>query len=258
METQLSEFMTQGVFAFILIFVRIGSALTIMPGIGDTLTPQNIRLYIALAISLVLSPLVAQHVPNPVPDTMMLFALIVMEFIIGLFIGTVARCFMLALDTAGMVISISSGLSNAQLFNPALATQGSLIGTVLTMMGLLLLFATNMHHLLFYGLVGSYEMFPIGTIPDTGSMMQLITEAVAASFLIGFQLSAPFVVVSLMLYIGMGVLSRLMPQVQIFMVAMPLQIVISLILLGMVIPGIALFWETKFEDHMMYFLSTAE
>lgn len=251
----LEQFLVQGVFAFILTFVRIGAAVTIMPGVGDTFTPQHIRLYIALGLSLVLSPLVMQHLPSPVPATGVLFALITMEFIIGLFIGTIARVLIVALDTAGMVISMMSGLGNAQVFNPAFATQGSLIGALLSVTGVLLLFATNMHHLLFYGLVGSYELFPVGAVPDAGSMAEMMARAVARSFLIGVQISAPFIVVSLLIYIGMGVLSRLMPQIQVFLLAVPLQIILSFITLALVISAGMMFWVGEFEKGMVFFLS---
>lgn len=251
----LQEFITTGVFAFILTFVRIGSAVTIMPGVGDSLTPQNVRLYIALGLSLVLSPLVAPHLPSPVPTTMMLFALIAMEFIIGIFIGTIARIFMAALDTAGMVISLASGLGNAQLFNPGFQSQGSLIGAFMSITGVTLLFVTDMHHLLFYGLVGSYDLFPVGAIPDTGSMAALMSKAVAASFMIGVQIAAPFLVVSLLLYIGMGVLTRLMPQIQVFLLALPLQIILALITLSLIVSAGFLFWLSKFEESMVFFMS---
>lgn len=251
----LEEFLVQGVFAFILTFVRIGAAITIMPGVGDSFTPANVRLYIALGLSLVLAPVVAPMLPNPVPVTGVLFVLIVMEFIIGLFFGTIARIFIVALDTAGMVISLVSGLGNAQLFNPAFSTQGSLIGAFLSVTGVVLLFATNLHHLLFYGLIGSYELFPVGALPDTGGMAEMMSHAIASSFLIGVQLAAPFMVVSMMLYIGMGVLTRLMPQIQVFMLAMPLQILLSLITMSLVISAVMLFWLHSFESGMIFFLS---
>lgn len=250
----LNDFLVQGVFAFILTFVRIGAAVTIMPGVGDTFTPQTVRLYIALGLSLVLSLYVSQYLPSPVPTTGVLFALIGMEFVVGLFVGTIARILIVALDTAGMVVSMMSGLGNAQIFNPASATQGSLMGAMFSVTGVLLLFVTNMHHLLFLGLLGSYDLFPVGSIPDVGSMAELMSKAVASSFTIGVEIAAPFMVVSLLLYIGMGVLTRLMPQVQVFLLALPIQIILSFITLSLVISVGLMFWVGKFEDGMVYFL----
>lgn len=251
----LESFITTGVFAFILTFARIGAAVTFMPGVGDSLTPQNIRLYIALGLSLVLAPFVAHHLPDPVPETPALLALVAMEFVVGIFFGTIARILMAAMDTAGMIVSMSSGLGNAQLFNPGFSTQGSLMGAFLSVTGVTLLFVTDLHHLLFYGIVGSYELFPIGKVPDTGSMADLMAQALSASFLIGVQIAAPFLVVSLLLYIGMGVLTRLMPQIQVFLLAIPIQIILSLITLSLVASASFLFWLNKFEEGMVFFLS---
>lgn len=253
MET-LETFLTTGVFAFILTFVRIGTAITIMPGIGDSFTPQVIRLYIALGLSLVLAPIVAPMLPTPIPGGMALVALVVMEFIVGLFIGSIARILMMALDTAGMIISLQSGLGNAQLFNPALAIQGSLIGAFMSVTGVMVLMATNMHYLILFGLIDSYQMFPVGSIPDTGSMADLIGRAVSASFAIGIQISVPFILIGMVIYIGMGVLSRLMPQIQVFMLAVPIQILLLLMVLTMVVSASMLYWVDQFEEGMVYFL----
>lgn len=251
----LQEFLTSGVFAFIIIFVRFGTAMMIMPGIGDSFVPQNIRLYIAMGFSLALTPVLQQMVPSPVPAFGTMLVLILIEFITGLFIGSIARILMMALDTAGMLISMASGISNAQVFNPSLAVQGSVFGAFLSVMGVTLLFVTNLHHLLLMGLVESYEMFPIGGVVDTGSMAELMARAVSASFLTGFQIAIPFVVISLLLYIGMGVLSRLMPQVQVFILALPIQILLALVTLAITLSAIMLFFISRFEDGMVYFLS---
>lgn len=253
----LEEFLVTGVFAFILTFVRLGTALMIMPGIGDSFVPQNIRLYIAMAMAFVLMPVIQQYMPSPIPPFMTLFALILMEFIIGIFIGTIARILIAALDVAGMIISMTAGLANAQVFVPTSATQGSIVGALLSMTGVLFIFVTNLHHMMIYGLVESYNLFPIGGVPDAGSMAEMVSRTLSMSFLIGFQIAAPFVVMALLIYIGMGVLSRLMPQIQVFILALPIQILLSIITLFFVISAIMLFWVSKFEEGMVFFLTSA-
>lgn len=252
----IEEFLVTGVFAFMLIFTRLGTAMMIMPGIGDSFVPRNIRLMMSLGMSFVLTPVVQTYVPSPVPALPILFSLLFMEFVIGLFIGTIARIFMAALDTAGMVISMTSGLANAQVFNPSLATQGSIAGAFLSMTGVVLLFVTNLHHMLIYGLVESYQMFPIGAVPDSGSMAELVARAFSSAFLIGFQIAIPFILVAMMIYIGMGVLSRLMPQVQVFILALPVQIMLSMVTMFLILSAAMLFWLTKFESGMVFFLTS--
>jgi len=257
LEQTLQDFLGIHVFAFALTFVRLGTAIMIMPGVGDSFVTARIRLHFAVAFTLALFPLTVGYMPDPLPDTFGMFSLILMEFIIGIFFGGVARIFMMALDTAGMVISISAGLSSAQLFNPALSTQGSLIGAFMSITGIIVLFSLNLHHLLFAGIIESYEFFPIGAIPDVGSMAEMIARSVSAAFAIGIKIAAPFLVLSILIYTGMGVLSRMMPQIQIFLIALPLQILIALALMSFFLSSAYLFWATQFEDAMVFFLKTS-
>lgn len=255
MPVAIEEFLVTGVFAFVLTFVRMGTALMIMPGIGDSFVPQRVRLLMAMAMSFVLFPLIVPKLPSPIPGTFILFSLVIMEFVVGLFFGTLTRIFMTALDTAGMVISFSSSLSNAQLFNPSLAAQGSLVGAFLSVTGVVVLFAMNLHHLLIMGLIESYELFPVGAIPDAGSMAELVARAVSGSFSIGVKIGAPFLVMTLIIYMGMGVLSRLMPQIQVFLLALPLQILLAMITMTLVLSAGMLYWSGRFEGAMVFFLS---
>lgn len=256
MQSVLAAFLGTQVLAFILTFTRLGSAMMIMPGLGDSFMPARIRLHIALGLTLVFMPVVQQFMPDPVPSGMALIALIASELVIGLLIGTVARIFTTALDTAGMIISTQSGLANAQVFNPSLSAQGSIIGAFLSITGVIFLFATNIHHLLIMGIMESYQTFPITQgIPESGTMAELISRAVSSSFSIGVKMAMPFIVMTLIMYIGMGVLARLMPQIQVIQVALPLQILMSIVLLMIVGSALFYFWIEEYETAMIYIFS---
>ena len=257
MESALEAFLTTSVFAFMLTFVRLGTAIMIMPGVGDSFVSARVRLLIAVSLSFALFPLTMPFIPDPLPSTFGLFVLILMEGLIGFFFGAMARIFMSALDTAGMGISISSGLANAQVFNPSLASQGSIIGALLSMAGVTFMFVTDMHHLLFIGILESYQLFPLGAIPDTGSMAELMARAVSASFTVGIKIAAPFLILSILIYTGMGILGRLMPQIQVFILALPVQIMLSWVLLMIVVSAGLLYWLSQFEQGMVFFLRTA-
>lgn len=244
----LTAFLEINVMAFILAFVRVGAIVTIMPGIGDSFVPQRIRLLIALALAVVLFPVVSTRLPEGLEPGTGLLTLIAIEFIIGLLIGTVARILMTALDTAGMVVSLQSGLGSAQMFNPAMATQGSLFGAFLSITGVVILFSSGMYYVLLGAVVESYNFFPMGTLPATADMAQTITKTVSASFALGIQIALPFFAIAMILYIGMGILSRLMPQIQVFLLALPAQILLALLTLMLVISGMLLFWLDAFGD----------
>lgn len=253
--SDLEAFLTTGVYAFMLAFTRIGTAIMIMPGIGNTFVPANIRLHFALAFTLVFMPIIQAKLPTPIPSSGMLFVLLGFEFVVGMFIGFIARALMSALDVAGLVVSTQSSMANAQLFNPAFSSQGSIMGTFLTLGGVLLLFVTDLHHLMLVGVVDSYTLFPVGSVPDTGSMSEMLTTTVAGAFSVGVQITAPFLVLILLLYVGMAVMSKLMPQVQVFMIAIPAQIYLALITLVLVVSSMMMIWLGMFEKGMAFFLA---
>ena len=244
----LEEFLQTNVFLLILLFVRVGVAIMIMPGIGDGFVPMRIRLIFSVGLCLVILPALRPILPASVPNPPEFFTMIITEALLGFFIGMVGRILAMALDTAGQIISIQSSLSSAQLFNPSLQSQGSAIGTFLMLSGILLLMVTDMHHMMLAGIVNSYESFPVGDVLDTRSMLDVMLRAVATAFRVGFQISAPLLLVITVLYVGMAVLNRLMPNLQVFMLAMPLQILVSLIIVAG-ISGFALtYWLNSVQN----------
>lgn len=243
----LATYITGHVFAFLLIFMRTGIALMLMPGVGDSFVTPQIRLLFALAFSFVLAPLMAPMLPALPGDAWSLLGLILAEACVGLLIGTVMRILITALDIAGMIISMQSGFAAAMMFNPLVQGQGSLIGSLLSMMGVVMIFVTGMHHFMLATVVDSYISFPPGGLPDTGSMIETIALTVSAAFRIGAQLALPFIVIGTVLHVGFGLLGRLMPQVQVFFIALPAQILLSLITLSMVFAVGIMFWLGEYE-----------
>jgi flagellar biosynthetic protein FliR len=243
METLLQDIIVTHVFAFLLIFMRFGTALMLMPGIGDSFVSPQIRLAFAIAFCFLLTPFLASSIPPMPASTPAFILLLLAEGLIGIFIGTVMRIMMTALDTAGSTVSIQAGFANAMVFNPATATQGSLVGALYSMLGVALLFIVNLHHFLLAAVVESYTLFPAdGSLIEMGSVAAVVTRAVSTAFKTGVQMAMPFIVAGLLVHICFGLLGRLMPQVQIFFIALPVQILMSLILLTMVLSAGMIYW----------------
>jgi flagellar biosynthetic protein FliR len=221
--------------AFLLVFARIGTMLMLLPGLGEQNISSRMRLTAALVLAAVLLPLhrSAYHV-----DTSALAPVIVLlveEILIGAMLGLTARLTISALEVAGAVIAQQLGLGFVTAVDPTQGEQGAIVGNFLTMLGITLVFATDMHHLVIAALNDSYTLFAPGEVPAVGDAAALITRIVAGAFRIGIQLSAPFLVFGLMFNIGLGVLSRLMPQMQVFFVALPLSILLGLMFLVLVL-----------------------
>jgi flagellar biosynthetic protein FliR len=150
-------------------------------------------------------------------------------------LGLTARLTISALEVAGSVIAQQLGLGFVTTIDPTQGEQGVIIGNFLTMLGITLFFATDMHHLVIAALNSSYDLFEPGEVPAVGDVAALVTKITAGAFRIGIQLSAPFLAFGLLFNIGLGVLSRLMPQMQVFFVALPLSILIGLLFLLLVL-----------------------
>ncbi len=248
MQSFLQELIVGNIFAFLLIFMRFGLALMIMPGIGDSFVSPMIRLLFALSISFVLTPVLAPHLPAIPGNTNTLLMLLISEAFVGVFIGTVMRILVSALDTAGTVVSIQTGLSNATLFNPAADAQGSIMSAVYSSLGVTIILTADIHHQMLAAVVDSYQLFPAsGAFPDMGSISEVITKTVTVAFKTGIQLGIPFLVVGTLVQVGFGLLGRLMPQIQVFFLALPVQIFLGLLTLLLVLSSGIIFWLNGYE-----------
>jgi len=217
--------------AFLLVFARIGTMLMLLPGLGEQNLSARIRLTMALILAAVVLPLhrAAYHIDPAAlgPAIVMLIE----EILVGAVLGLTARLTISALDVAGSVIAQQLGLGFVTAIDPTQGEQEAIVGNFLTMLGLTLIFATNMHYLVIAALNDSYNVFAPGEVLGTGDVAALVTRTVAGAFRVGIQLSAPFLAFGLLFNIGLGVLSRLMPQMQVFFVALPLSIMIGLLFL---------------------------
>ncbi len=221
--------------AFMLAFARIGAMVMLLPGFGETNIPARIKLGIALMLTLIILPLhrAAYHVE--MTSLTPLLVLLVHEIIIGVVLGATARVTLSALAVAGSVIAQQLGLGFVTSVDPTQGQQGALIGNFLTILGLTLLFTTDTHHLVIAALNDSYKIFAPGELMSTGDIAQLATQAFTTAFKIGIQLSSPFIVFGLIFNLGLGLLARMMPQMQVYFVGVPLSILAGfLILVGVI------------------------
>lgn len=231
----LDQALPQQIFVFMLLFTRIGAMLMVFPGTGEAFVSARFRLGLALAVSFVLmAPLTARIPPLP-GDTGHLVLLVGLEALIGLAIGTAGRLLLSSLNVAGNVIAVQTGLGFALSVDPSQGQHGAIVATFLTTLGVLMIFTTGAHALLFSALVRSYDLFPVGAAPSTADFLELIVRFISGSFALGIELTVPFLVLSLVFYAGLGVVSKMMPQFQVFFISMPLSIMAGFAMLMVLI-----------------------
>ena len=229
-----------------LVFCRVGALIMLLPGIGESSVPPRIRLGLALVLSLAFYPILRAGLPA-VPGTVGgVFAQVFIEIAIGLSIGSLLRLFLGTLSVAGETISLQTTLSFAQTANPG-QPPTTTVATFLSLLGLTLIFATDLHQMFIAAIIKSYAMFPAGRgfmISDFG---QLAIQTVASTFALGIQLAAPVIVFSLVFNIAAGFIGRAMPQFQIFFVATPLSVLFGLSILAMSLGVFGLVWVDRYR-----------
>ena len=220
---------------FMLVFARVGAMVMLLPGFGESNIPVRVKLSIALLLTLIILPLHRTAYQVDLTSMAALGVLLVHEIAIGIVLGATARVTLAALAVAGSVIAQQLGLGFVTAVDPTQGQQGVLIGNFLSILGMTLLFATDTHHLVIAALNESYRIFAPGQLMPSGDVAALATRAFATAFKIGMQLSAPFLVFGLVFNIGLGVLARLMPAMQVYFVGVPLSILAGFLILVAVI-----------------------
>ena len=226
-----------------------------MPGFQAGYVNGKIRLGIAVCLSIILMPILSNELPEFQKNFSQAIQIMIFEISYGIFIGIFMQILMAAINLAGNLAGQAIGFSNAQMFDPAFQQQSIIIDTFLTLISLTLIFVTDLHHLMISGIVESYTLLPAGSALPTGDLSESISQTINKSFIIGFKLGSPFVAFSIIFYVGMGLLSRLMPQLNIFFLSMPLQIYLGIGLVFLTLPVIVVWFCRYYEEGLHLFLS---
>jgi flagellar biosynthetic protein FliR len=227
----------------------------LLPGFGEAYVPPRVRLIFALSFSFALMPMLADRIPVLPADLDRFVIALATEIGIGLFFGSLCRIVMMSVLSAGSIIALQTGIANALSVDPTTAQQAAVTGNFLIIVTLVLIFATGLDHTTLQALVGTYAVMPPGRLPPIGDFANFDSRAVADSFTLAVQMSAPFLVYGLVFTGAMGLLARLMPTLQVFFVAMPAQLLIGLGLLAVTLSSMMIWFLDSYERQIAPFLS---
>lgn len=232
-----------------LLFARIGAMVMLLPGFGENAVPARIRLAFALALAICVAPAFAARVPQAADTAWGMSGQLITEVLIGIMLGGASRMLISATATAGQLLGLEIGIAFAQTADPTMSQSGQLFAVFLSIMGITLIFATGLDHMFLQGVIGSYDVIAPGAPAPIGDVAQLAVEATALSFRTGFQMAMPVIAAGLIFRIGMGVLSRLIPQIQIFFVALPLQMMGGFAVIALGLSAGMLIWLDSLERY---------
>jgi flagellar biosynthetic protein FliR len=223
-------------FHAVLAFARLGAAVMILPGLGEEEVPANIRIGLGLALVLVLLPVVAPGMPEAPDSAAEAVRLVLLEVLVGLWLGGLARLIVMAMAVAGQMIALLLGLAQAMVPDPALGGLGTAPGRLLSLAAVVVVLSSGLYAIPLRALVESYALLPVGDPFPAGPGAEAFAAAAAESLALSLRLSAPFVVAAIIINVALGLLARIAPQVQVYFVAIPGQVLLGLALLAAVMP----------------------
>lgn len=215
----------ENIYLLIFYLLRISGMLVVAPMYSSSNIPNQIKVVIALVLSLFVTMI------NPVDITLSLTAelipLVLNEIIIGLLLGFIAQIIFSSAAVAGALIDNQAGLMMSATYDPISNTNQSFYGRLYNVVLLVVFVSLDGPYFLLNALVSSYEMIPSFNLSQTSMIIYYLIQTVSRGFFVGVQLSLPIVIVVYLSNFSLGILSRTIPQINMFVIGVPVKILIS-------------------------------
>ncbi|MBI1819243.1 MAG: flagellar biosynthetic protein FliR, partial [Nitrospirae bacterium] len=216
--------------SFLFIMTRVSSFLAALPMMDGRSLPNSVKILLVLSITLVLFPVV--HINPPPPGLFDWMTAFLRESLIGLLMGFGTRVIFAAVELGGEISGLQMGLNVANLYDPAFSRQVSLIGKFEVFIAVMIFFGINAHHIVLQALVSSFSIPYKPEMNVSSSLAQYLIRMTGEMFMLGMKIGIPVLMTLLMTAVAMGILSRVVPQIQIFFLSFPLTIGLGLLILG--------------------------
>ncbi|HWT10801.1 MAG TPA: flagellar biosynthetic protein FliR [Roseomonas sp.] len=225
-------------FQAVLVFARLGAAVMLLPGLGEQEVPGPVRLGLGLALVLLLMPALAPGLPAAPDDVGQAARLMVIEVLVGLWLGGLARLVTMAMAVAGQAVALLLGLAQALVPDPDLGGQGTATARLFSLAAAVLVLSGGLYAIPLHALVESYTLLPVGEPFPAGAGAEAMAGAAADSLALSLRLAAPFVLAAVVINVALGLLTRIAPQVQVYFIAVPGQALAGIALLALVMPAL--------------------
>ncbi|MDQ0203765.1 flagellar biosynthetic protein FliR [Pectinatus haikarae] len=234
---------------FLLVLTRISGIFLISPFLGSVNIPVNIRVGTAFFISIVLFPVIEMQGLPALPQRVDQYAaLVVAELLIGWMIGFVGYVLFSAINVGGQLIDMQVGFATISVMDPTSGQQVPLVGSFLYNLCILIFLSVNGHYIILSALSESFMAVPAMSAQFDGRIVMFMIDIIGGVFATGLKLALPVLFAILLTNVGLGVLARTMPQMNIFVVGIPAQIIIGIFVIGIMLPFYALFLDVIFNE----------
>ena len=248
-EIDLFDILQGQVAGFLLVLTRTSGIFFISPFLGSLNISYRVRACAAIVLAVLLFPVVMKMYVVQVPETTLLYAFtVVKELFIGWLIGLVGYITLSAVNMAGKIMDMQVGFAVVSMMDPTTQQQTGLIGTFLYNLTIIYFVITNGHHVIISALAESFRIIPLDAIVWNNSFPQFMIDLTAGIFMNGMKIAMPVTFAILLTNVGLGILARTMPQMNIFVVGIPMQLMIGTTMISMVLPFYILFLDVVFNE----------
>jgi len=220
----------------LLVMLRISAMVMMLPVIGHQLVPSQVKIGLIVLLTVLIFPMVADKV-EMIPLTPVAFAAVAIhEILVAAAMAMFAQLIFAAIQFAGQLISFQMGMTVANVFDPVTHSQQSVISQFAVTLAMLLWISAGAHHIFIATLIESFTLFPINQ-PIYFPALTTLTDAAAMMFVLALKVAAPIMVLMTLIYVALGLLSRAVPQIQVFFVSFPLTVGLGLLTFALGMPA---------------------
>jgi len=235
----------QDIMVAMLILLRVGAMVILIPVLGHNLVPPPVKAGLIGLLTILLYPIVSTYVPKIEMEPLVFILLAAQEMILAGILALLANLIFSAVQFAGQVMSFQMGMAIANVFDPATSAQGAITAQLASVLAMLLWLSAGAHHAFLLALSDSFEILPIGHAWASGGWT-VLNNAAAQMFVLALRLVAPVLLLLFFVNVALGLVSRAVPQIQVFFVSFPLTVGLGLIVFALSMPTIVSLTYTAF------------
>lgn len=252
---ELPDFSLPLIQGFLICLARVAAVFAVIPVFSGAQLPPQMRVGVAVMFSMLTYPIVKNYLPVGTLTPIDLGLIIVAEVVLGLLVGFMAQLIFMAAEFSGSIIGYQMGFAAANVFDPTTQQQVALVSQFQGILAILLFLSLNVHHLFLEALVASFEMLPPGRIDLSGGAIPMMIDVINHSFVLSLRLVAPILALLILSSLTLGIMARVFPQLNVFLLSFPLNIGISFIVMGLTLGVFASILQGEFLSLSERFLN---
>ncbi len=233
---------------FLLCFSRVGTLILAIPLLNGRQVPMHFKVGLALTTTMLLFPIMAEYTPKNPLKILEIGLLVINEVLLGAILGLITNLVFTAVTHGGTIIGYQMGFAAANIFDPQTTQQRSLMSQFQNVLAILLFFVLDIHHLYFRAIQESYILLPPGLLDFSSGAVEMLMKLGSHMFILSVKFTAPILITLLLSNMVLGILARIFPQLNVFLLSFPLNIGTSFLVIGLTLNIVFRILSREFDN----------